>query len=902
MDITEHRRPEQALRENEQILRRFFDAGLIGMAISSPDKGWIRLNDTYCEIMGYSREELTAMTWADLTHPDDMEEDSRQFKRILAGEMDGYTKEKRCIRKDGQVVHLMVSAKCVRKTDGTVDFFVVFVQDISERKRAEEEMRKSQAQLHQAQRIAHLGFWEWDIVNNNMLFSDELYSLCGITPEELGTTDFEVVQKRLFHPDDYDHVMKHIESAIHENAPFDLQHRIVRPDGNVRHIHVQGEVIRDERGSPLRLFGTVMDFTDYKRTVLELQRYEHIVNSTDEYMSYIDPGYVYRAVNQRYLDAFQKSQSEVVGHTVAEVTGAEYFKNNRQQKIARCLAGVSSNYQEWRFLPAYGERYLDYHYSPHQSEDGTVTGVVITARDITGQKQAQQELEEKNLRLRDAQRIGHLGFWDVDIRTGNTFWSDEIYFIFGVSQDTFSPTSDAIMTSIHADDRASMHSAIAASLDDNTPFDMEYRIVRPDGEVRYIHTQGEVVRDESGRPLRRFGTLIDVTDYRRAAQELQRYEHIVNTTDDLMVFLDPGYVYRAVNRRYLEAFGKSRDEVEGHHAAEILGEVFFEGEAKKNMDRCLGGEVFNFQRWHDFPGLGRRFMDINYTPYREADGRITGAVVSARDITGRKQAEEELSAYRQHLEGLVRERTEELESAQKELIRKERLAVLGQLTATVSHELRNPLGTINSSLYTIAKRAEEQGLDLGESVVRAERNVVRCSNIIEELLDYTRMHELTLAEAAIDDWLEGVLEEYPFPEGVVVTRELRTGVTLAFEKERLQRCVINLLNNACQAAMSPDGEAVTGTERALTVRTCVAGARLEIQVSDTGPGIPAEQREKIFEPLFSTKVYGVGLGLTIVRQVMQLHHGGIEIRTEEGGGTCVVVWLPLGPQEQRAVS
>jgi PAS domain S-box-containing protein len=141
-DITDQKRLEESLRESEARYRGYFDLGLIGMAITSVDKGWVQFNDRLCEILQYPREELARMTWAQLTHPDDLAADEAQFERVLRGEIDGYSLEKRFIRKDGSVVHASISAKCVRRPDGSADHFVAMVQDISERVQMDEEKRR----------------------------------------------------------------------------------------------------------------------------------------------------------------------------------------------------------------------------------------------------------------------------------------------------------------------------------------------------------------------------------------------------------------------------------------------------------------------------------------------------------------------------------------------------------------------------------------------------------------------------------------------------------------------------------------------------------------------------------------------------------------------------------------
>ncbi len=293
---------------------------------------------------------------------------------------------------------------------------------------------------------------------------------------------------------------------------------------------------------------------------------------------------------------------------------------------------------------------------------------------------------------------------------------------------------------------------------------------------------------------------------------------------------------------------------------------------------------FQFQRAGDDGVI--RHIRISGRPMFDADGRFTGYRGTARNVTDEVEVEIEL-------ERRVGERTAELQEVQEELLRKERLATLGQLTATVSHELRNPLGVIRNTMFTIAETAQASGLKLDRAFGRIERSIGRCDTIITELLDYTRIRQLRREKFPLDSWLAEVLDEQQIPKRIALIREFDAGdPVVSVDADRLRRVIINLVDNAAQA-IEGDREATNSASPRITVRTRSTAERVEIEIEDSGPGIPAEIFKRIFEPLFSTKGFGVGLGLPTVKQIMEHHGGNIEMSSELGRGTRALIWLPL---------
>jgi PAS domain S-box-containing protein len=256
-------------------------------------------------------------------------------------------------------------------------------------------------------------------------------------------------------------------------------------------------------------------------------------------------------------------------------------------------------------------------------------------------------------------------------------------------------------------------------------------------------------------------------------------------------------------------------------------------------------------------------------------------VIALRDITDRKKAEDEL-----------REAHRQLKEAVDKLMRQERLATIGQVAASVSHELRNPLAVIRNSAFVLRQLTTGAETGIARPVDRIDRNVERCARIIDEMLDFARTPTLDLREVDADAWVAAQLDEYDLDESVVLSTELESNALVGLDGERFRRVIVNLMDNAVQAMTDRNWVAQAETRRAIEVRTRAVGGRVEIAVADSGPGIESSVQAKVFEPLFSTKSFGVGLGLPTVRQIVEQHGGAISVDSQVGRGTEFVISLP----------
>jgi signal transduction histidine kinase len=192
----------------------------------------------------------------------------------------------------------------------------------------------------------------------------------------------------------------------------------------------------------------------------------------------------------------------------------------------------------------------------------------------------------------------------------------------------------------------------------------------------------------------------------------------------------------------------------------------------------------------------------------------------------------------------------------------------------------------------VHQRTAGKQLGVERALERVDRNIQRCATIIGALLEFTHKKDLVRAPTPIDAWLGVVLAHYKVPEGIALLRELTAVDEVALDKEQFRLVVVNLVDNAAQALNDPAWNPPADHPRRITVRSESAGPHVRLSVSDTGPGIPEDVLPRIFEPLFTTKNFGVGLGLPTVRQIVELHGGTIDVNSGVDAGTIMTIWLP----------
>jgi signal transduction histidine kinase len=294
--------------------------------------------------------------------------------------------------------------------------------------------------------------------------------------------------------------------------------------------------------------------------------------------------------------------------------------------------------------------------------------------------------------------------------------------------------------------------------------------------------------------------------------------------------------------------------------------------------------------------VGEGHFDVPHVPASNDEfGSLTQKFLwmaqTLKDKTFRlMSAQQELQRWNSHLEQRVLERTRALQEAQEQLISQEKLAALGQMASVVGHELRNPLAVMNNSVYflktKLAAAAGQAGLDpkLDKHIKILEGEIVKSNTIIRDVLDFARNRALTASPHNMDELVEKSIERIQVPENVTLRKELGlNGTQVMVDEDEIRQVLVNLMENACQAMTSG------GT---LRVGTKAHQEMIQIDIADTGCGIPHEHLIKIFAPFFTTKSRGTGLGLAVVKKIIERHQGTIDVHSTIGEGTTFQIRIP----------
>jgi len=588
-------------------------------------------------------------------------------------------------------------------------------------------------------------------------------------------------------------------------------------------------------------------------------------------------------------------------------SGDEHIRGNGCQSIL-CLPLIKQT-------KLIGVLYLENSLTPHVFTPARIAVLRLLASQAAislENARLYADLQHAEALLADAQRLSHMGSFDWHVSSEEIFWSEESYRIFGYDSGT-RPTVEMMLNRVHPDDLALVDQVIDRAANDKQGFDVEHRLLMPDGSIKHLHVVAHVVTDEPD-PMHCVGAVMDITVRKQAHAALERNEHryrslfrdmpvalwqteaqplIAMLTDlraqgveDLSAYIDdhPDWLRHAEEVLVIEEVNNYAVQMFGaQDRSELLGPVTWvwresPGTFRRILESRYCGEEL-FQETTKLPTLDGRVLDVLFTVARPRIADDLGiGLISLVDLTERIRAQEMLQRL------------------QADFAHAARISMLGELTASIAHELNQPLAAIATNGEAGLRwldRPVPNVAEVRESNTRIIADARRAADIVGRIRGMAVRRAPEHSLASLDELIDGALvflHHEIQSRGVTVSRHLAPGMPKVLaDRVQFQQVIVNLVVNAIQAM-----EQAGSTERRITIRTAMPHAvTLRCAVEDSGPGIVPEHLDRLFDSFFTTKPDGMGMGLPICRSIIEAHGGRIAADNESAhGGARVYFTLP----------
>ena len=674
--------------------------------------------------------------------------------------------------------------------------------------------------------------------------------------------------------------------------PFEV--RIDRPDGQFVYLLGTVTVLKDVLGESRGVMVTATDVTARRQLEDERRRleekYRQIIELAGEGVVVADAQQKITFVNRSMAQMSGYAESELLGRPIIDLFAAE-DQSAAAAKYEEQRVGVAEQHELKMKHKDGGEFTVLVKVTPMFAEDGRSDGTLGMYTNVTDRVRAENSVLRTEADYRRLVETANEGII-VSNREGiTTFVNNHLAGMLGYRTEEMLDRS--MLDYVYEEDRSQV---LARWYNQSLGMTEKYvlRLKRKDGSLIWSSNNASPLFDDRQRFIGSLTMSTDITEQQRVEAERERLleetqrEHqkaaetayllekervtldaIMANTSAQLVYLDRAFNFVKVNRAYCEASGYTEAELIGRNHFTLFPNE--ENRAIFEKVRDTGETV----RFHDKafffphqPERGVTYWDWTLVAVKDARGEVSGLVLSVAETTERVRAEERLRQY-------------------------ERLATLGRVGGSISHELRNPLGTIDSSAYFLRSLLEKNGKEIPEALrekisthlERVSDAVKRSTGIIQSLLDLTQLKEAKLSRTDLCTVISDLVKEAKVPDEVTV-REVfpERGSPVNIDREQMRLAFHNILNNAIQA-MDNKGTIT------LTIRN--DPDYVVLSIADTGPGIATENLERVFQPLFSTKTKGIGFGLTIAQLVVERFGGKIKVESAPGQGAKFIISLPM---------
>lgn len=771
--------------------------------------------------------------------------------------------------------------------------------------------------------------WLADLKGFRYWYNKRWYDYSGTTPADMMDNGWQ----KLHHPEHRERVLQRMQHAWETGEVMEDTFPLRGGDGNYRWFLTRVVPIADSDGKTIRWIGTNTDVDDQHKQSEDLKEtakesgelMQTILRSAPDAVITIDGNDLIKSWNPQAEAIFGWTENEVIGTTLTQtiiperyheghLRGMQHFLKTGEGPVLNKPIEISALKKDKT------EFQVELKISSTKLHDGYI--FIGFIRDISVRKEAEEIIRNKSIQLAEAQQMAHIGSWEWDILRNKIEWSDELYRIFGSSPHEFDSTFENYLQHIHPDDRQMLQKTVEQAFADHCPYDIIHRVILPDGSLRIISGKGKVITDHAGNAVRMAGTAQDITAQKKYEAELKESEERFfkifdrNPVPMMLAEIKTNKITYA-NDLFFAAFGYTKEEVIGN-TSKGLGLLAREEykrvksvilqllKEERSMEEVKALSTVETEAWlnklkqteemknfeimytrkngETFPAL------VSYETMRLGDKSYT--ITSYQDITERRKTEVQL-----------KNRTEQLEKMNKEL---ESFAYVS------SHDLQEPLRKIQTYVSLITERESENLSEHGkEQLLRMNKAAQRMRTLIEDLLAFSRTNreegifELTdldiLAAEVKDDLKEELLQKH----GTLEVAEMCKGNVIPFQMRQLLH---NLISNALKFA-KPDTPPHIKINCDLGKGSSYNIAQLQphkeyfhLQVSDNGIGFEPQFREKIFEVFQrlhgKDELPGTGIGLAIVKKIVDNHNGIITATGEKDKGATFDVYIPTGTEKE----
>ncbi len=871
-DITERKKVEEALRESEMQYRTLVEDSVEGISISVADPlHFVFVNPALAEMLGYSVDEMLSMNPSqvqEVIHPEDRDGFFKGFQETLQGISRQQRNTVRAIRKDGNVIWVELSASSVDHK-GTPAVQGTFI-DITEQKKSEELLQDREERYRTVLQSMQDMIFVYDKNNcYSQIYANDESLLPAPIKDLIGRSVTDVMPPNMVE-EHLQLISKIRNTGVSDSYTYEIEH-----EG--KHIWYTSILSLHEDGESI--VSVARDITDRKFIELRLQESEEKFRR----MTQTTPAAVFVRLGGKFVYANETAGrisgyplEDLVGINVSKLVHPDQHSMVQELMNIRDRGGTDTFHFELKLVTKAGEiRWLDY-WSSLIEYDGQ-NASIATAIDITEKKIVDDALRTSQALLAEAERIAHLGSWDWDVINDVDIWSEETLRIYGVDGENFTPTYEKFLQFIHHEDREAVRKAVQEALNDGKPYSINHRIVRTDGTIRTVHEEGEVTYDDKGRPSRMLGTVLDITE-QMDAEELQKKSELMYRT---FVQNFQGIAYQRHIDHYKPLFYHGTvEQITGYTADDFV-------DGKVKLTDIVDEESLNvvIQEINNLRSIDGYVADAEYkirtkngdvrwirdTAQAVQFGKDENPVIQGVliDITARKLAERSTQEARTRAEFFNDLMAHDLNNIHQGLMSALELLLMdSELPSTVAKLAENALSQVERSIALI-------------------RSVRKFSSIQSDLQP-TRPMDLF---DTYRDALDSIRKTFP-------KRTIAINTILAPRKFKVMAndLLFDVFFNIFHNSVKFDNNEVVQLD--ITAKHLDDENAILIRIDDRGPGIIPSMKSSILDRLERTASTSSGIGLTLVKTIVEKFGGAVWIEDRVPGdisqGSSFIFKMPRG--------